>query len=89
MSTRTRWPESEIEPERHQNRYERRKSEIERQRDLAKEVAAQARAKPPIDIAKLKRKLASKKIERPTEQAERKGGPLPSDFHWGHYPDED
>jgi hypothetical protein len=57
----------------------------DRERDPAKEAATQAKARPAIDIKKLKCKLASK----PTERAERKGGPLPSDFHWGHYPDED
>jgi hypothetical protein len=41
----------------------------DRERDPAKEAAAQAKTKPVIDIKKLKRKLASK----PTEQAERKG----------------
>ena len=57
----------------------------DRERDPAKEPAAKAKAKPVIDIKKLKLKLASK----PTERAKRKGGPLPSDFHWGFYPDEE
>jgi hypothetical protein len=73
------------QPERHISRYQRRKSNLEGKQELAKEAAAQAKKKPAIDIAKPKRKLASK----PTERAERKGGPLPSDFHWGHYPDEE
>jgi hypothetical protein len=73
------------QPERHITRYQRRKLNLERQQEAARLGAAQAKKKPAIDIAKLKRKLASK----PTEQAERKGGPLPSDFVWRYYPDEE
>jgi hypothetical protein len=73
------------ESERHISQYSRRKRNLESQQEAARLGAAQAKAKQIIDIAKLKRTLASK----PNEQPERKGGPLPSDFHWAHHPDEE
>jgi hypothetical protein len=54
----------------------------DRERDSAKEPAAQAKAKPVID-------MKPKPAAKPTERPKRKGGPLPSDFHWGYYPDQE
>jgi hypothetical protein len=75
------------EETRHLSRYERRKRELQRQEN-ARLAAEQA---PAIDIPALKRKLKSKPAKpiKPTERASRLGGPLPSDFHYGFYPDED